>query len=281
MTATTYSSFGSNAFAGTAPQPFMTRGLFGDLNKGGALKEATKLGSMIPGVGTMFAAASFGLDLIDMFKPNPAIEGKAYQEAYNLEMQRFQMEQRNKQREEIYARQVQMADEQIDNNWVAAWEAWTSEQYRLNEVYDKAALASQGLLKQLVETQGKAAAREVYGKSARRGALVATLGAYGRTRAQLSKQLTSERTATERRMEKTASSLMIANKRAFASIANAPSMEIMPNPVYTDFAPSPLETGLKIANSAVQAGMKGYELTPEGDTFFGITKGRAPTAQTA
>ena len=152
-----------------------------------AAKEATKAGSMIPGIGTAFAVASFGLDLANMFMPNPALEQQAYNEAYNRTMQRFQIDERNRQRQEIYKRQLDMVSKQLDDNSVAAWESWTSEQVRLNEVYDKAALLSQGLVKQLVEAQGQAAVREVYGKSARRGALVSTLGNYGRTRAQLTK----------------------------------------------------------------------------------------------
>lgn len=237
--------------------------------KGGAGKAA---GMAMPGIGTMFAAASFGLDLVNMFRPNPALEQQAYNEAYNRTMQRFQVDERNRQRQEIYKRQLDMVSKQLDANSVAAWESWTSEQVRLNEVYDKAALLSQGLVKQLVEAQGQAAVREVYGKSARRGALVSTLGNYGRTRAQLTKQLVSEQTATAKRMEKTHSSLKIANERAIASIANAPAMEFMPQTPYTDFAPSPLSQGLRIAQAGIGAGLAGWDLTPKGDTFFGITK---------
>ena len=238
----------------------------------GSASGALKLGSLIPGIGTAFAVASFGLDLANMFMPNPALEQQAYNEAYNRTMQRFQIDERNRQRQEIYKRQLDMVSKQLDANSVAAWESWTSEQVRLNEVYDKAALLSQGLLKQLVETQGQAAAREVYGKSARRGALVSTLGNYGRTRAQMTKQLVSEQTATAKRMEKTYSSLKIANERAIASIANAPAMEMMPQTPYTDFAPSPFQQGLKIAQAGIGAAMSGWDLTPKGDTFFGITK---------
>ena len=261
----------------TAPIKAMT-----GVNPGGAAKAmsgadtALAAGSMIPGIGTAFAVASFGLDVAKMFMPDQAAEQKAYNEAYDREMNRFAMEERNRQRDEIFQQSIAMATDQLELNFEAAWDSWSSEQIRLNEVYGKAAFASQALLKQLMQVQGRAAAGERYGKSAARVATVETLGGYGRSRAQLVKQLTSERTATARRMEKTYRSLHIANQRAIAKIA-MPGAEVMPDIPYTDFAPSPLATGLKIASSAVEAGMKGYELTPEGDTFFGFTKGAKST----
>ena len=166
-----------------------------------------------------------------------------------------------------------MVTDQLELNVEAAWGLWTSEQIRLNEVYDKAAFASQAMLKQLVQVQGRAAAGERYGKSAERMASIETLGGYGRSRAQLARQLTSETTATARRMKKTHRSLHIANERALAQVANAPVMEFMPETPFTDFTPSPLQTGLKIASAGIGAGMAGYDLTPAGDTFFGFTKG--------
>lgn len=226
----------------------------------------------MPGIGEMFAVASFGLDLVNMFVPNPAVAQQAYNEAYALSMQKYQIEESNRQRKEIYERQLDMVSNQLDANTTAAWDSWVSEQTRLNEVYDQAAFLSQGMLKELVQTQGQAAAREVYGKSARRGALVSTLGNYGRSRAQLTKQLVSETTETARRMTSTYNSLKIANERAIASVANPPVMEIVPEMTFTNFAPSPLSQGLSIGQSAIGAGMSGWELTPAGDTFFGITK---------
>ncbi len=261
-------SFGS----GTSALGALDAGL-GSVTKAGGDTAAKGLGSMIPGVGTMFAAASFGLDLFNMFRPDPNVYQNAYNEAYNRSMSEFQLEQRNQQRAEMYGRQLEMVKEQISNNTEAAFEAWTSEQLRLNEVYDKAAFLGEKFLKQLVEAQGGAAVREVYGKSAQRGALVSTLGNYGRTRAQLTKQLTSETTATQRRIEKTHRSLRIANDRALAQVANLPTMEFMPNQPYTDYTRgSALQTGLKIAQAGIGAGLSGWSLTPKGDTFFGFTK---------
>ena len=164
-----------------------------------------------------------------------------------------------------------MVEGQLENNSVAAWDAWSSEQTRLNEVYGKAAFTAQGLLKSLLETRGTFGAGERYGKSAQRVADVSTLGAYGRSRAQLTKQLQSERQATLRSMKMTYRSLNMANERALAKLAPV-DMELAPEPAYTDYTTSGLKQALQIGQSAMTAVKKGYELTPAGDKFFGRTK---------
>jgi hypothetical protein len=231
------------------------------------------------GVGESLALVSFGLDLIGQASGGGKAGKQAYQEAYGMEMERFQMEARNRQREAMFKARLEMVDKQIDNNWEAAYDAWTSEQTRLNEVYEKAAFTSQDMLQQLAVAQGGQAAGERYGQSARRAGLVSTLGAYGRSRAQLSKQLTSERLATDRSMKLTARNLMAANDRAMASIS-APDMETAATASYTDFAEPALTTALKIGQSAVGAFKAGYEMTPGGDKFFGQTK-KIPTVKVA
>ena len=100
---------------------------------------------------------------------------------------------------------------------------------------------------------------------------VSTLGAYGRSRAQLTKQLQSERQATLRSMKMTYRSLNMANERALAKLAPI-DMEFAPQPAYTDYTTSGLKQALQIGQSALTAVKKGYELTPAGDKFFGKTK---------
>ena len=231
---------------------------------------AAGLGSLLPGIGTAFTLGTMALDVAGMFMDDGSGE-KAYQEAYQKQMDTMQMEFRNQQRQQMFQAQLEMVENQLENNVLSAWDAWSSEQIRLNEVYDKAAFTSQALLKQLVETRGAAAAGERYGKSAGRVANVSTLGAYGRSRAQLTKQLQSERSATMRSMKMTYRSLEMANQRALAKLA-APTMEIAPEPAYTDYTTSGLKQALQIGQSAMTAVKKGYELTPAGDKFFGRTK---------
>lgn len=236
----------------------------------GGAKGLMSLGSMIPGIGTAFAVGSIALDVAGMFMDDGSGE-KAYQEAYQKQMDTMKMEFRNQQREQMFQAQLEMVENQLENNVLSAWDAWSSEQIRLNEVHDKAAFTSQALLKQLVETRGAAAAGERYGKSAGRVANVSTLGAYGRSRAQLTKQLQSERSATMRSMKMTYRSLEMANQRALAKLA-APTMEIAPEPAYTDYTTSGLKQALQIGQSGLTAMKKGYEMTPAGDKFFGRTK---------
>ena len=237
----------------------------------GGAKGLMSLGSMLPGIGTAFAVGSMALDVAGMFMDDGSGE-KAYQEAYQLEMDRIRLQQRNEQQERMLQAKLDMVSEQIDNNWEAAGDSWMAEQRRLNEVYDKAAFTSQALLQKLIQVQGAQAAGERYGKSAARANLLSSLGSYGRSRAQISRQLTSERIQATESMRITASNLEKANKRAFAQVAVAPTPEMMLDPVYTDFTADPLGQALKIGQGAATSIKKGWEMTPIGDKFFGIEK---------
>jgi len=248
-------------------------------NAGATAGQGFQLASLIPGVGEAFTLGTMAFDIAGMFMDDGSGE-KAYQEAYQKEMDRFQMEARNRQREEMFQAQLAMVEGQLENNSIAAWDAWSSEQTRLNEVYDKAAFTSQALLKQLLETRGVAAAGERYGKSARRVADVSTLGAFGRSRAQLTRQLQSERSATVQSMKMTYRSLNMANERALAKLAPV-EMEFAPEPAYTDFSEPAMVTALKIGQSAANALKAGYEMTPGGDKFFGKTKKIKSKSKTA
>jgi len=238
----------------------------------GTVKSALGLGSMIPGIGTLFSAASIGMDIFGAFAVDDGSGEKAYQEAYQLEMDRIRLEQRNENQKRMLQAKLDMVSDQIDNNWEAAGDSWMAEQRRLNEVYDKAAFTTQALLQKLIQVQGAQAAGERYGKSAARANLLSSLGSYGRSRAQISRQLTSERIQATESMRITASNLEKANKRAFAQVAVAPTPEMMLDPVYTDFTADPLGQALKIGQGAATSLKKGWEMTPIGDKFFGIEK---------
>ena len=238
----------------------------------GAAKGASGIMSALPGIGTIFSAASIGMDLLGTFAVDDGSGEKAYQEAYQLEMDRIRLEQRNENQKRMLQAKLDMVSDQIDNNWEAAGDSWMAEQRRLNEIYDKAAFTSQALLQKLIQVQGAQAAGERYGKSAARANLLSSLGSYGRSRAQISRQLTSERIQATESMRITASNLEKANKRAFAQVAVAPTPEMMLDPVYTDFTADPLGQALKIGQGAATSIKKGWEMTPIGDKFFGIEK---------
>ena len=155
-------------------------------------------------LGLALAGGQLALGVANMVQAGRAREQQVYNTTYqntlNQKLREFATQQKNAQITRAFGSKLDYVTNQIENNYLAAQASWTSEQMRLNDIYAQAAYRSQGMQRRLTEALGASAAREVYGKSARRGALVATLGAYGRTRAQLVEQLLSEKTATKMRM---------------------------------------------------------------------------------
>jgi hypothetical protein len=174
--------------------------------------------------------------LSQIFMGNAAEEQAAYNQAYKTTydnaINQFRVEQQNKATAEQFTAKLDFIQNQIENNFLAAQSSWTAEQMRLNEVYDSAAYRSQAMQKAVSQSLGASAAREVYGKSARRGALVANLGAYGRTRAQQVDQLISEQTTAKLRMERTEQQYKAQNKLAIAQASVLP--------MAATFSPTPL-----------------------------------------
>ena len=174
--------------------------------------------------------------LSQIFMGNAAEEQAAYNQAYKTTydnaINQFRVEQQNKATAEQFTAKLDFIQNQIENNFLAAQSSWTAEQMRLNEVYDSAAYRSQAMQKAVSQSLGASAAREVYGKSARRGALVANLGAYGRTRAQQVDQLISEQTTAKLRMERTEQQYKAQNKLAIAQVSVIP--------MAATFSPTPL-----------------------------------------
>jgi len=221
------------------------------------------------------AIGQLGLGLTKMFMGDAASEQSAYNEAYKTSYQnsinQFRVEQQNKATAAAYGAKLDYVKQQVENNFLAAQSSWTAEQMRLNEVYDAAAYRSQSMQKMLAEAMGTSAAREVYGKSARRGALVSTLGAYGRTRAQQVDQLISEQTAAQMRMKQTEQQMKAQNKLTIAQTSVLP--------MAATFSPTPLpgisgggfgQTAMQLAEIGMGAMSTGLSMTPANSSFFGI-----------
>jgi len=215
--------------------------------------------------------AQLGLGVGQMIGGSGVDTQKAYNQAYSNAMGQLQAQQQNQQIQAAYTAKIDYVKNQIENNYTAAQASWVAEQMRTNEVYDRAAYQSQALQKMLKEAMGTAAAREVYGKSARRGALVANLGAYGRTRAQQVAQLMSETTQAQMRMKQTEQKLQAANKMATAELAVIPQMQFAPQ-MNQQFGQSALNTALQIGQTAMGAFQTGWNMTPSQKSFFGIQK---------
>ena len=226
-------------------------------------------------VGAVLGIAQLGMGIANMIQQGKVATRQAYNTAYNTAynnaIQQYRVEQQNKQIEAQYAAKLDYTKQQIENNFLAAQASWTAEQIRLNEVYDRAAYKSQAMRQMLLKAMGTSAAREVYGKTARRGALVGTLGAYGRSRAQFADQLMSENAATQFRMQKTQQQMQAQNKLTIAQTAVLPGG--------ATFSPTPIAApaGGGIAQAATQVlgiGMSAFEtglsVTPKGMKFLGV-----------
>ena len=226
-------------------------------------------------VGLALAGGQLAFGIANMIQQGKVREQQAYNTAYstafNNAISQYRVEQQNKQIAEAFNAKLDYTKQQIENNYLAAQASWTAEQMRLNDIYSRAAYKSQAMQKMLTEAFGTAAAREVYGKSARRGAMVSTLGAYGRSRAQLVDQLMGENEATQLRMKRTQQQMQAQNKLTIAQTAILP--------MAATFSPSPIAaaSGAGFGQTAAQAlgiGMQafgtGLSVTPKGMNFLGV-----------
>ena len=226
-------------------------------------------------VGLALAGGQLAFGIANMVQQGRVREQQVYNDTYKAAFQssmaRYRAEQQNNQIATAFNAKLDFVKNQIENNFLGAQASWTAEQMRLNEIYDKAAYQSQSMQKMLVEAMGSSAAREVYGKSARRGALVSTLGAYGRTRAQQADQLMSENVATAMRMKRTEQQFQAANKQALAQVSVLPVGVSMPaSPSFTGGGSSGLNTALQIAGIGMSAFQTGLQNTPKEMRFLGI-----------
>lgn len=244
---------------------------------GGAASTAAKVGMFSNPVGLALAGGQLAFGIGQMLLGNKAQEEQAYNTAYQTSyqnvLQNRMVEMRNERRREMYKIKLDMVLDQISNNAEAAQASYVAEQYRLNDLYDQSAFKQQEMLQRLAEAQGTFAAREVYGKTAKRGAAAATLGAYGRTQASLAAQLMSEQGQSERNLSAIERQVRAANQQAMASVAVLPEMEMpAPMPSFGSSAPGGLNTALQIGSLGLGAFATGWSATPEGGSFLGISK---------
>ena len=234
-------------------------------------------GGMTFGVGEALSIAQFGFGIGQQIFGNQVQEqqayNQAYQTAYNNSINQFRVQQANQAAADAYSAKLDYTQQQIENNFYAASSAWASEQMRLNDIYSRAAYKSQALQKMLAESMGAAAAREVYGKSAQRGAAVQVLGAYGRSRAQLVDQLISENAATAWRMEQVEQQFKGRNKLAIAQTAVQPTAATFsPTPMMPTSGPGIGQMLGGVLGAGLEAFSTGWQLTPSGGDFFGIER---------
>jgi hypothetical protein len=229
------------------------------------------------GVGEALSLAQLGFSVGKAILGDKVAEQKAYNQAYsttfNNAMGQFRADKANEYKIKAFEAKLDFTRQQIENNYLAAQSAWTAEQVRLNELYGRAAFKSQAMRKMLLKSMGSSAAREVYGKSARRGALLSTLGNYGRSRAQLTEQLMSENRATQMRMGKVEQQKRAQDKLTIAQTSVMPQFEFFsPSPVMQARGGGIGQALGGVLGAGLEAFDTGWSMTPTGGDFFGIAK---------
>ena len=246
----------------------------------GIAKQAAAVGSLIPGAGMIFAGVGLGLNLLEGLLPTED-EKRAGEEARKRVFANLARDMRNDFKKQQFIARLDMVDQQLDNNWAAAWKDWVNIQRNTNTTLEVAAFKQADMLKRVTEIAGAHAAREVYGRTAARAAAVSSFGQYGVAKGQLTKQKQAVVGKAVEQMKATNLSLKAANDRAMASIGPPPIMEMGFDMPYQDVSPTGLSTGLKIANATLPYVEKGWSMTAPGGSFFGIRKPDMPQKQTA
>ena len=270
-----FTGVGQTFGAGTSATSALQSGLGGAASSGGSA--AASAGMALNPIGLALGVGQLGLGIAQMIQAGKVREQQIYNQTYQntltQKLNEFARQQKNEQIASAFGAKLDFVKGQIENNFLAAQASWTSEQMRLNEIYGRAAFRSQTMQRQLAQAVGSAAAREVYGKSARRGAMLATLGAYGRSRAQLVDQLMSENEATQLRMKRTEQAFKSRNKLTIAQTEVLPMMQFFTPQAQTMAMGRGIgETIGGVLGAGISAAQTGYKATPEGGDFFGIEK---------
>ena len=139
-------------------------------------------------IGAVLGVAS---GVASMFGGRPDNSAQIGAQAYQNTLSRRKTQIMNDYRARAYERTVQQVYKQFDENYAAANAAFQTEQAKFAEQMMSFAFQKEGLLRQLDEAEGYAAATESYGKSADRARAIKTLGDYGRNNAKFVESIAS------------------------------------------------------------------------------------------
>lgn len=144
----------------------------------------------------------------------------------------------------------------LDQNASAADRAYASEQLRLNEAFNQAAFAKQGMLAQIVQGRGSIAASGRSGRSV--GKLdQAALAAFGRNNAVMAQNLSNARNSMIRANENTRLALNSANMQAWRQVQFAPQPTTPPPvPMLNGMPNAP--SGWGLASGLMGAAVSGF-----------------------
>lgn len=204
--------------------------------------------------------AGVGQGLLGMFGGMNSSAEQAASAAYNSTYQNLMIDAGNRQRRDIFGRQLDQAKTQQGFNADAANRAYAAEQRRLNETFTQTAFQRQGMLENLLQAQGYNNATERYGTSARRANLIGTLGNFGRQQAILADSLSSARSQSTQNMREIGRQHLTTDYQNWQGVSIPPMMEAN--------TPAPRTSGM---NTAL---MIGNSLMNGANTYLGA---RAPS----
>ena len=152
--------------------------------------------------------------------------------AYQNTLSQRKTEIMNDYRERAYKRTVEQVYKQFDENFAAANASFQTEQAKFAEQMMLFAFQKEGLLRQLDEAEGYAAATESYGKSADRAKAIQTLGDYGRNNAKFVESIASAQRQYGRNLGGISGALEQANVSASQPIIGGAPMPEMAQTSY-------------------------------------------------
>lgn len=218
-----------------------------------------------------------GLSVGKMFMGDKVAEQQAYNSAYNTAFNnaigQYQADKENEYKIKAYEAKMEFTKEQITNNFLESQAYYQSKQIQMQEMLGQAAFKSQSMRKALAKSFGASAAREVYGKSARRAALIENLGEYGRQRREYARQLTSSMSAAQRDIAGVERKRRAQDRLAISGAAATPiASTFIPTPAMQSAAPGLGQQLMGLAGDALSAVASGYGATQSGEKFFGRTR---------
>ena len=221
--------------------------------------------------------AKFGLSAGKMLMGDRVAEQRAYNTEYNRVFNnaigQYKAEKENEYKIKAYEAKMEFTKEQITNNFLESQAYYQSKQIQMQEMLGQAAFKSQSMRKALRKSLGASAAREVYGKTARRAALVENLGEYGRQKREYAKQLTSRMSAAQRDIANVERKRRAQDRLAISGASATPiASTFIPTPAMQSAAPGLGQQLMGLAGDAVSAVSAGYGATQSGEKFFGRTR---------
>ena len=199
------------------------------------------------------AALGIASGVASMFGGGGQAAATAYQNTLSIEKTKIM----NDYRKRAYERTVKRVKEQFNENYAAANASFQTEQAKFAEQMMSFAFQKEGLMQQLQQAEGYAAATESYGKSADRAKAIQTIGDYGRSEVKYAESVSSAQRQYGRNVSGISGALNQANVATTAPILDGAPMPEMAAKQYQ--APGGFfNTAMKIMGG-VQTGLSMYK----------------------